>query len=225
MSFVPGLGLAKGMALTLWRFFQPKVTNLYPEVPADIPPKFRGRLQLLYDEWGTLKCETCFQCAQACPIECIDMGGTDTKGRFAVHWGAPETYGERREESALRRSGRTVPDPAYEHFHEIDLRAVDAILDEVDHDPREMLRILGAVQDAYGYVPVAALKRISQTTGAWYAMLYGTATFYDHLAVGAPAPTGAAGSAGSSVPASADAAFLGALDGALGGRGGRGASA
>ena len=41
------------------------------------------------------------------------MGGMDTKGRFHVHWGPPETFGERREESALRRSGRTVPDSAY----------------------------------------------------------------------------------------------------------------
>ena len=38
------------------------------------------------------------------------MGGIDTKGRYHVHWGPPETYGERREESALRRSGRPVPD-------------------------------------------------------------------------------------------------------------------
>ena len=113
MSLVPGLGIAKGMALTLRRFFEPKVTVMYPEVRLDVPPKFRGRLQLLYDEYGTLKCETCFQCAQACPIECIDMGGMDTRGRYHVHWGAPETYGERREESALRRSGRPVPDPAY----------------------------------------------------------------------------------------------------------------
>ena len=106
MSFVPGLGIVKGMALTLRRFFEPKVTVMYPEVRLDVPHKFRGRLQLLYDEWGTLKCETCFQCAQACPIECIDMGGIDTKGRYHIHWGAPETYGERRDESALRRSGR-----------------------------------------------------------------------------------------------------------------------
>ena len=117
MSFlsglVPGLGIVKGMSLTLRRFFEPKVTVMYPEVRLDVPHKFRGRLQLLYDEWGTLKCETCFQCAQACPIECIDMGGIDTRGRYHVHWGAPETYGERREESALRRSGRPVPDPAY----------------------------------------------------------------------------------------------------------------
>ena len=207
MSFIPGMGILKGMALTMRRFFAPKVTIRYPEVTPDIAVKYRGRLQLLHDEHGTLKCETCFQCAQACPIECIDMGGTDTRGRYAVHWGASETYGERREESALRRSGRTVPDPAYEHFHEIDLAPVDAILDEVDHDPKEMLRILEAIQAAYGCVPVAALKRVSQTTGAWYAMLYGTATYYDHFAVGARDDGGPA-----------DVAFLDALDGALTGR-------
>ena len=153
MSLVPGLGIAKGMALTLRRFFEPKVTVMYPEDRRDSPHKFRGRLQLLYDEWGTLKCETCFQCAQACPIECIDMGGMDTRGRFHVHWGAPETYGERREESALRRSGRTVPDPAYLPFAAIDLAALDAILEEYDHDPAHMLEILEATQAAYGYLP------------------------------------------------------------------------
>ncbi|MFL5643445.1 MAG: hypothetical protein ACJ771_13985, partial [Chloroflexota bacterium] len=113
MIRIPGLGIVKGMGLTLRRFFEPKATIRYPEVRADVSTRFRGRLQLLYDEYGAIKCETCFQCAQACPIECIDMGGIDTKGRFHVHWGPPETYGERREESALRRSGRTVPDPAY----------------------------------------------------------------------------------------------------------------
>ena len=35
---------------TLRRFFEPKATIKYPETPATIPHKFRGRLQLLYDE-------------------------------------------------------------------------------------------------------------------------------------------------------------------------------
>ena len=188
MSLIPGLGIVKGMAITLRRFFEPKATIMYPETPATIPHKFRGRLQLLYDEWGTLKCETCFQCAQACPIECIDMGGTDTKGRYHVHWGAAETYGERREESALRRSGRTVPDEAYAHFaRPDDLAAVDEILDEFDRDPGNMLRILEATQARYGHLPVAALKRISHATGAWYAMIYGTASYYRHLRFEPPA--------------------------------------
>jgi ferredoxin len=219
---LPGLGIVKGMGLTLRRFFEPKATIKYPEVKADVPHKFRGRLQLLYDEWGTLKCETCFQCAQACPIECIDMGGIDTKGRYHVHWGPPETYGERREESALRRSGRTVPDANYDHFEGIDPTAVDEILEEFDYDPKEMLRILEATQAAYGHLPVGALKRISQKTGAWYAMIYGTASYYQHLRFEPPAATEQASEIVSRRPTVGT--YLAGLDAALAGKGASGSA-
>jgi hypothetical protein len=219
MSIVPGMGIVRGMGLTLRRFFAPKATIKWPEQQADVAPKFRGRLQLLYDEYGTLKCETCFQCAQACPIECIDMGGVDTKGRFHVHWGPPETYGERREESALRRSGRTVADAAYRHFEGIDLAALDTILEAHDYDPRAMLAILEETQAEYGYLPVAALKHISRVTGAWYAMIYGTATYYRHLRFEPPSAAGvpAAGEA----HRAAEATYRSALDASLGYGGGR----
>ena len=223
MSFVPGLGIAKGMALTLRRFFEPKATIKYPEQRADVAGKFRGRLQLLYDEWGTLKCETCFQCAQACPIECIDMGGIDTRGRYHVHWGAAETYGERREESALRRSGRTVPDPAFRPYEPIDLGEVDRILDEHDYDPAHMLAILEATQEAYGYLPVAALKRISHRTGAWYAIIYGTASYYGHLRFEPPTATDQAAAVDAHRPA--ESTYIAALGAALEGGGRAGASA
>ena len=217
MLRVPGLGIVKGMGLTLRRFFEPKATIMYPEVRVGVPSKFRGRLQLLYDEWGTLKCETCFQCAQACPIECIDMGGIDTKGRYHVHWGPPETYGEWREESALRRSGRTVPDPAYAHFEGIDPRPVEEILEEFDHDPKHMLQILEATQAAYGHLPVAALKLISHRTGAWYAMIYGTATYYQHLRFERPEDTVQASAIAAKRPAEAD--YLAGLSASLAGAG------
>jgi hypothetical protein len=218
MIRIPGVGLAKGMGVTLRRFFEPKATIKYPEVRADVSTRFRGRLQLLYDEWGTLKCETCFQCAQACPIECIDMGGIDTKGRYHVHWGPPETYGERRDESAVRRSGRTVPDPAFEHFEGIDPRPVDDILEDFDYDPKHMLEILEATQAAYGHLPVAALKRISQKTGAWYAMIYGTASYYGHLRFERPDDATQAAEIDGRRPG--ETAFLSGFDAALAGRGG-----
>jgi len=217
MSFIPGLGIVKGMALTLRRFFEPKATIRYPEVPADVSPKFRGRLQLLYDEWGTLKCETCFQCAQACPIECIDMGGIDTKGRYHVHWGPPEQYGERREESALRRSGRTVPDKAYEHFEPIDTDRVEAILEDHDHDPKRMLQILEAVQAELGWLPVAALKHISFRTGAYYALIYGTASYYRHLRLDPPGDAVQGRAFDAARPA--ESTYLSGLGAALEGRG------
>ena len=215
MSFVPGLGIVKGMALTLRRFFEPKVTVKYPEVRLDVPHKFRGRLQLLYDEWGTLKCETCFQCAQACPIECIDMGGMDTRGRYHVHWGPPETYGERREESALRRSGRTVPDPAYTPFDPQELSKLDVILETYDHDPANLLQILEATQEAYGYLPVAALKRISNLTGAWYAFIYGTASYYSHLRFEPPADAAQVQAVDANRPS--EASYLAAFNASLNG--------
>jgi ferredoxin len=215
MSGIPGLGIVKGMGLTLHRFFEPKATIQYPEVTTDEAARFRGRLQLLYDEHGALKCETCFQCAQACPIECIDMGGLDTRGRYHVHWGAPETYGERREESALRRSGRTVPDRAYDHFEPIDLAPVDAILDRHDHDPNRMLEILEDIQAAYGHLPVAALKHVSFATGAWYAMIYGTASYYRQFRFERPEDRVQAAALDGRRPA--EASYLAGLEAALAG--------
>jgi len=223
MIRLPGLGVVKGMTLTLRKFFSPKVTVMYPEVRVDVPPKFRGRLQLLYDEYGTLKCETCFQCAQACPIECIDMGGMDTKGRYHIHWGAPETYGERRDESALRRSGRPVPDQAFAHFDPIETGPVDEILDRFDHDPKRMLEILDATQAAYGHLPVGALKLISQRTGAWYAMIYGTATYYRHLRFEPPAAEPLA-AATAEARSGRETAFLSGLDASLAGTASAGTS-
>ena len=180
-SRLPGLGIAKGMLVGLLRFFQPKETIQYPEEQADISVRHRGRLILLYDELGNLKCETCFQCAMACPIEIIDMGGVDTKSRLHVHWGPPEQYAERREESALRRSGRTVPDRAFAAWLPIDLGPLDRILADEDYDPRRLLRMLERTQAEYGHLPVAALQHISHATGAWYSEIYGIASSYPHL--------------------------------------------
>jgi hypothetical protein len=189
MNFVPGLGIARGMALTLRRFFAPRATIQVPETAPDVAVRFRGRLQLLVDEWGNLKCETCFQCAQACPVECIDMGGHDTKNRFWTHWGAAETYAERREESALRRSGRPVPDSARRYPEAIDMAPLDGILARREYDPRPLLPLLEEIQAAYGYLPVAALKHVSHRTGAPYALIYGTASYYSHLTFAARSRT------------------------------------
>lgn len=182
MSRMPGWGIAKGMVHTFVRMVQPKKTIQYPDQHQDISVHHRGRLILLYDEAGNLKCETCFQCAQACPIEIIDMGGVDTKNRFHIHWGPAEQFAERREESALRRSGRPVADRTFEPWLPIDLGPVERILVANDYDPRRMLAILEQTQARYDYLPVAALQHISHSTGAWYSEIYGIASSYPHLA-------------------------------------------
>jgi NADH:ubiquinone oxidoreductase subunit E len=178
---MPGWGIAMGMVHTFVRFVQPKLTVQYPEQRQDISPHHRGRLLLLYDEAGNLKCETCFQCAMACPIEIIDMGGVDTRSRMHVHWGPPEQYAERREESALRRSGRPVPDRVFAAWLPIDLGPLERILAANEYDPHRLLAILEQTQAEYGHLPVAALQHISHSTGAWYSEIYGIATSYPNL--------------------------------------------
>ena len=127
MSRMPGLGIAQGDGL-----------HPAPVLPAggDDPlpgggartsrSKYRGRLQLLYDEHGTLKCETCFQCAQACPIECIDMGGADTKEPLRGPLGrAPRrtaSGARNRPSGAPAARSRIAP---YTRFDPVDLAAVD----------------------------------------------------------------------------------------------------
>lgn len=187
MDRMPGWGIVRGVAFGMAQMLRPKATVQYPEVVQEIAPRHRGRLLLLYDEFGTLKCETCFQCAAACPIECIDMGGVDTKNRFNVHWGPAEQYAERREESALRRSGRAVPDRTFSAWTTIDLAPLDLILAEEEYSPRRMLRILERTQEQYGRLPVAAIQHVSHATGAWYSELYGIATSYPHLRFEPPA--------------------------------------
>jgi hypothetical protein len=139
----------------------------------------------------------------------------DTKGRFHVHWGPPETYGERREESAIRRSGRTVPDPAFDSFEPLDLDAIDAVLERFDYDPKRMLEILEATQTLYGHLPVAAIKKISQLTGAWYAPIYGVATYYSHLRFESPEAKAQVAAMAARRPS--EDAYLASLGASLGG--------
>ena len=114
------------------------------------------------------------------------MGGVDTRNRFHVHWGPAEQYAERREESALRRAGRVVPDATFSAWDPIDIADVERVLAAAEYDPAKMVTILEQTQEAYGFLPVAALQHISHSTGAWYSEIYGIASYYEHLRLEPP---------------------------------------
>jgi NADH-quinone oxidoreductase subunit I len=84
--------LAKGLLLTGKRFsqvlFTPNrgkqkrhIVNEYPEVPAKVQPRFRGRLQLLKDTEGEIICVACMLCAKACPTNAIQIIAGKKEGR------------------------------------------------------------------------------------------------------------------------------------------------
>ena len=69
-SIFTGVGsLLKGMAVTGRELVTRKVTEQYPENRAtlQIPERFRGTLQFVYDEEGRHRCIACGSCERACP--------------------------------------------------------------------------------------------------------------------------------------------------------------
>jgi len=175
MAF-PGTGIAKGMWVTLRNYFAPKVTRQYPEVRPEIPDRWRGRLDLIYDPFGEHKCEVCFQCAQVCPVEAIDMSGFDSEGN-RIRYGMQEIYDERRDPNAYRRAG-LPPEPmrnAARWDEAIDTPWLRGVIDGFGGRPEALVAIFSAIQERYGYLPERALRETSETMTIHWAQVFGAA--------------------------------------------------
>ena len=57
------------------------VVSEYPEVPAKLQPRYRGRLTLLRDEAGEIKCVCCMSCEKICPTQAITIEAGKKEGR------------------------------------------------------------------------------------------------------------------------------------------------
>lgn len=84
-----GMGILKGMMVTLRHLGRQPVTRQYPEEPVPLSPRFRG-----YDfAWVEERCTACATCAKACPHGCIDIvthalpGGQYAIDRFDIDVG------------------------------------------------------------------------------------------------------------------------------------------
>ena len=63
---LPGVGLVKGLAVTLKHMLRPSVTQQYPREKPDLPPRTRGVIAL-----KEANCTVCWKCSRECPDWCI----------------------------------------------------------------------------------------------------------------------------------------------------------
>ena len=61
-----GLGMLKGLGVTLKHALRPAITQQYPEVKPDLPPRTRGVIAL-----KEANCTVCYKCSRECPDWCI----------------------------------------------------------------------------------------------------------------------------------------------------------
>ncbi len=57
------------------------IVTEYPEVPTKVQPRYRGRLTLLKDEQGEIKCVCCLACEKICPTQVITIEKGKKEGR------------------------------------------------------------------------------------------------------------------------------------------------
>jgi NADH-quinone oxidoreductase subunit I len=63
---VPGVGLIKGLGVTLKHMLQRSITQEYPDEKPDLPPRTRGVIALKQEN-----CTVCWKCSRECPDWCI----------------------------------------------------------------------------------------------------------------------------------------------------------
>ena len=81
-----GMGLLKGLAITLRTMTRRSVTRQYPDVKPELPPRSRGAIGLLAEN-----CTVCMLCARECPDWCIYIDSHKESVPPAVEGGRPRS--------------------------------------------------------------------------------------------------------------------------------------
>jgi len=182
-------GVFTGLGLTLSHLFRPKVTRLYPYEKRKLPERSRGLIQLIQEEGQdtpfNLKCEACLLCEKACPPRAITIEYRPTHRFRRRPYFSPTSiagfYTPRISEYAVDYPNKPVPPvvamPTNTELEpEIDLAKVDEILAQSSVEAYDLGGIIDLMMEAYGYLPLAAAKRIVQVRGVDLSDVFGIAT-------------------------------------------------
>ncbi len=66
------------------------VTTQYPEEKREIPPRYRTKHRMMFNEEGTPRCVGCMLCVTVCPSDCIFVKAEEIEGKkiateFIIH--------------------------------------------------------------------------------------------------------------------------------------------
>lgn len=120
--------IAKGMGVTFKEMMSPTVTEDYPDGPAMLQERFRGKHELQRDANGMEKCVACFLCSAACPVNCIYIEAEENKDQARISGGERYASVYNIDYSRCIFCGYCVeacPTDAITHGHDFELASYD----------------------------------------------------------------------------------------------------
>jgi NADH-quinone oxidoreductase subunit E len=163
------LGILKALRTTVGHLPRKPLTVQYPEVREELPERSRGLFKVVVDvTTEEARCRACTLCETNCPVQVIRVDYRDKYDLPAV------------DQAALTRD-RLAEQGA------VDLSSLGPIIDGHLESGTGLNAVLQRVQDAYGYLPRAALQQLSLETGTSLSQIYGTASFSDRFRLAPPA--------------------------------------
>jgi len=197
-----GLGLVKGLAVTLKHALRPSITQQYPQEKPDLPPRTRGVIAL-----KEANCTVCYKCSRECPDWCIYIDA-----HKETH--EPASGGKGRSMKVLDRFAidyslcmycgicvEVCPFDALFWSPEFEYSEYDIV--ELTHEKEKLeewtYTVLPPPEQEVGVVPE------QEVGAAAAASAGGSAPLAAATAVAAPAPDATAGGAGPPAPAAAAA--------------------
>ena len=195
-----GMGLVKGLGVTLKHALKPSITQQYPQEKPDLPPRTRGVIAL-----KEANCTVCYKCSRECPDWCIYIDA-----HKETH--EPASGGKGRSMKVLDRFAidyalcmycgicvEVCPFDALFWSPEFEYSEYDIV--ELTHEKEKLeewtYTVLPPPEQELGAQPEL------QEVGAAAASAGGSAPLAAAAAVAAPAPVATAGGAGPPAPAAA----------------------
>ena len=159
-----GLGLLKGLGVTLKHALRPSITQQYPQEKPDLPPRTRGVIALKESN-----CTVCYKCSRECPDWCIYIDAHKethepaSGGKGALREGAGPVRDRLRAVHVLRHLRRGVS--VRRAVLEPGVRVLQYGIDELTHEKEKLEE--WTYDRAAAAVPRGWGRRGGRSTAPW----------------------------------------------------------
>ena len=145
-------------------------------------PKGAGILSLVEEPDGRYKCYACTLCERTCPVDCIELEYCPEfpEEAFDIEAARAAALATLPGESCGAASACVMGEKPAAFQAPIDMKLLDPVIAGI-RSGSGLIEAMHATQEAYGYLPRAALEAIADEMHLDFSRVYGVASFYSQF--------------------------------------------